>query len=242
MACSLLRQMKCAPNNVCYDGVISACAQRGLHREVLYLYYEMMRLGLPATRKTYKKVAFGINNARDPELFASPRRKAALLEGVLSGMPTRDRQVIIGGPLFESLIRAHGDSARSHGNIASLRAARMAFDSIVGNVDDACLSAMLLVCSSAKPARWEEAVTLLHTSDIIGGARGPGKVTSRALSYAVTACAKADQYQEALNLIELYGNDAGSNDVDNGCVHIVTFPRGSCYSFSCSFSPCVLID
>ena len=119
----------------------------------------------------------------------------------------RDRCVKIGGPLFDSLIRAHGDESEPG---ASYSAARMAFDSIVGPVDDACLSAMLLVCSSTKPARWEEAVILLHSSDIVSGARGPGRISSRALSYAVVACAKADRWDEALKLIELYGNEVNN--------------------------------
>lgn len=41
--------------------------------------------------------------------------------------------------------------------------------------------------------------------------RGPGRISVRALSYAVIACAKADQWEEALNLIELYGNKSYSN-------------------------------
>ena len=81
-AIQLLRSMECAPNIICYDGVISALSKRGLHREALYIYYEMLQKHrLQATRNIYLKLAFAINNARDQEVFASPRRKAALLEG-----------------------------------------------------------------------------------------------------------------------------------------------------------------
>lgn len=210
VAVQLLRDMKCPPNNICYDGVISALSQSGLHRETLYFYYEMKGLNLPATRKTYQKLAYAINNSRDSELFFSPRKKAALMDGVLSGMSDRDRSVNIGGSLFQSLIRHHGDQSEPG---ASYRAARIVFDSIIGPVDDQNLSAMLLVCSSAKPkSLWEEAVTLLHSSDIVWDAFGPGHISIRALSYAVIACAKADQWEEALNLIELYGNPTLSTE------------------------------
>jgi pentatricopeptide repeat protein len=202
-AVHLLRTMKCSPNSICYDGVISALSKRGLHRESLYFYYEMQKLSLKATRNVYLKLAFVINNARDPELFSSPRKKAALLEGVLSQMSERDRSVSIGGPLLEMLIRCHGSNAEPG---SSHLAARKVFDQIVGPVDNACLSAMVRVYSST--SMWEEAVLLLHCSDIVREARGPGRVSLRALSYAVIACAKANEYEEAFNLIDLYRDDS----------------------------------
>ena len=165
-AIQVLRSMKCDPNAICYDGVISALSKRGLHREALYFYYEMQKLGLQATRNVYLKLAFAINNARDPDVFASPRKKAALLEGILSRMPTRDKSVSIGGPLFELLIRCHGNKAEPGSSHA---AARNVFDQIVGPVDNACLSVMVRVYSSL--SMWEEAVMLLHCSDIVKGAR-----------------------------------------------------------------------
>ena len=51
---------------------------------------------------------------------------------------------------------------------------------------------------------------ILHSSAIVSQARRPGLVSRRALSYAVIACAKADQWEEALNLIELYGNQGNA--------------------------------
>mmetsp|Transcript_3235 Transcript_3235/g.5931 ORF Transcript_3235/g.5931 Transcript_3235/m.5931 type:complete len:1086 (-) Transcript_3235:468-3725(-) len=202
-AVQLLREMKCSPNNICYDGVISVLSQNGLHREALYFYYEMQHLGLSATRKTYRRLVSAVDNASDPEISMSCQKKAALLDGVMSVMSEKDRGVLIGGPLFESLIRNHGNATDPG---TSYQAARMAFDSIIGPVDDACLSAMLRVCSCVNPVKWEEAIMLLHSSDIVNKAMGPGLVSRRALSYAVIACAKADQWEEALNLIELYGN------------------------------------
>ena len=161
-AVQLLRDMECTPNSICYEGVISALSVRGLHREALYFYYEMQKLGIQGTRNIYLKMAFAINNARDPEVLVSPRKQAALLEGVLSQMSERDRRVSIGGPLFESLIKCHGDKVEAG---SSHSAARAVFDQIIGPVDNACLSSMLRVYSST--SMWEEATMLLHCSDIV---------------------------------------------------------------------------
>ncbi|KAL9179337.1 hypothetical protein ACHAXT_008627 [Thalassiosira profunda] len=209
-AVQLLREMKCPANTVCYDGVISALSQQGLHREALYFYYEMRQLGLSATRKTYQRLVYALDNAHDPEVAASCERKAALLDAVLARTPERERMIEIAGPLYEALIRNHGNAT----DPSSYQAARGVFDAIVGPKDDACLSAMLQVCHSVNPVKWQDAVMLLHSSDIVTRALGPGLVSCRALSNAVIACSKADQWEEALNLIEVYGHqmDPGVKD------------------------------
>lgn len=50
--------------------------------------------------------------------------------------------------------------------------------------------------------------------------RGPGRISVRALSHAVIACAKANQWEEALNLIELYGNESRTKNERSGVVSI----------------------
>jgi len=197
-AVQLLREAP-SPNNVCYDGVISLFSQLGMHREALYFYYEMNNLGLSASRKTYQRLVFAINNSRDRELALSCKRKAALLEGVLSHMPNVDRSIDIGGSVFLSLIRNYGnitDSTTSYSN------ARKVFDSIVGAADDKCLAALLRICSLSND-KANEAIMLLHSSDVVSS---PGLVSGRALSYAVIACAKSDQWDDGLTLMKIYGD------------------------------------
>lgn len=104
----------------------------------------------------------------------------------------------IGGPILEALIRQYG----AGGKYAE---ALCTFEQIQGPVDAKCLQAMLYACSAGEPPRWEDALSLLHTSDIVEGTRGPAKVDFKTLSYAVLACTKANQWEEALNLAELYG-------------------------------------
>ena len=200
-AVRLLREMECSPNAICYDGVISALSYHGMHREALYFFYEMQHLELPATKKTYQKLVFAINNSREPAL-KSYQKRASLLEGVLSAMPKSDKVVAIGGPIFQSLIRNYGSMDIS----TSYQAARRVFDSIVGPSDDGCLSAMLKVCSQSTK-RAEEALLLLHSSDVVG----PALVSPRALSYAVIACSKSGKWEDALTLLELYGRAANQS-------------------------------
>ncbi|KAL7548212.1 hypothetical protein ACHAWF_011506 [Thalassiosira exigua] len=223
-ALRILREMQRGdrpPNGVCYDGVVAAFARRGMHREALCAYFEMKAAGSAASRTTYRELARAIDSS--PDLVA-PGDRAALLEGILAGMDEEDRRARTGGPLVASLVRNHGNATvalrsrgtrpKSHGGGgggASYEAARRAFDSIVGPADDACLSAMLQVCASVDPARHEEAVALLHSSDVVDESLGPGLVSRRALSSAVVACARGDRWDEALNLVDLYGSrvDAG---------------------------------
>ena len=61
--------------------------------------------------------------------------------------------------------------------------------------DAECLSSILFVCSISSPSRYKEAIMILHTSDIVHGARGPGFVETEALSYAVIACSKENQWE-----------------------------------------------
>ena len=76
-------------------------------------------------------------------------------------MPERDKSVAIGGPLFELLIRCHGNTAEPG---SSYSAARAVFDQIIGPVDNACLSAILHVYSTV--SMWEDAIMLVSLTHI----------------------------------------------------------------------------
>lgn len=77
-------------------------------------------------------------------------------------MPERDKSVAIGGPLFELLIRCHGNTAEPG---SSYSAARAVFDQIIGPVDNACLSAILHVYSTV--SMWEDAIMLVSLKHIV---------------------------------------------------------------------------
>ena len=134
----------------------------------------------------------------------SPDVKIALLEKIVDGMTGDESNCAVGGAIYEALIATYGSLRR-------VEDALHTFDSIIGEVDAPCLRAILLACSTASPARWQDAVTILHTSDIIEGTTGPGKVDQIALSNAIIACSKAGEYEEGLNLLQLYGTKQKAN-------------------------------
>ena len=116
-------------------------------------------------------------------------------------MSPTERTVAIGGSVFEALIKVYAMQSK-------FEEALRTFTKINGRVDGQCLRAILLACSTADPPRWEDAIAILHTSDIVESNSGPGRIDQVALGYAVIACSKANQAQEALTLLELYGTNA----------------------------------
>ena len=143
------------------------------------------------------------------------KKQSHTLETIMSLLEPAERHVKMSGPIIESLIQ-------SYGSIGKYQDAIRVFQSIEGTTDEPCLSAILYVCSIATPVRWEDAVFLLHVSDIVVGSQGRGQVEMMALSYAVVACAKENEWEEGLKLLELYGRptnngfpDAMNNNVKN---------------------------
>uniref|UniRef100_A0A7S4RNZ8 Smr domain-containing protein n=3 Tax=Ditylum brightwellii TaxID=49249 RepID=A0A7S4RNZ8_9STRA len=124
--------------------------------------------------------------------------KTSVLEQIIINMDRSERHVKISGPIFESLIRTFGTNRQ-------YKDARRVFNMIEGPTNAGCLSAVLYACSAANPSRWRDATDILHSSDIVAGASGPARIESLALSYAVIACARENEWKEALNLIDLYG-------------------------------------
>ena len=112
-------------------------------------------------------------------------------------MSPAEKTVTVGGSIIEALIKVYAAQAQ-------FDKALRTFNTITGRVDGQCLRAILFACSIADPPRWEDAVAILHTSDIVESNSGPGRIDQVALGFAVTACAKANQPQEALTLLELY--------------------------------------
>lgn len=187
-----MRASGCIPNVVSYNGVIASLANEGRAEEALSLFEEMKDEHVNPNRITFQKLASAIRSS------THDIAKSDMLQHIVSLMNPPEMHASIGGSILEALIRQYGAGGK-------YVEARRVFEQIQGPVDASCLRAMLYACSAGEPPRWEDALSLLHTSDIVEGSRGPAKVDSRALSYAMLACAKADQWQEALNLAELYG-------------------------------------
>ena len=109
-----------------------------------------------------------------------------------------------GIPIIEALICAYGSESNGYNEAKRVyKATEALVDG--GLLDAGCVRAMLYACAKATPAKWEDAISILHSSDILPGSTGPAKIDTRALSYAVLACCKETQFEEALNLLRLYG-------------------------------------
>jgi hypothetical protein len=112
-------------------------------------------------------------------------------------------QASLGGRVLEAMIINYGMQRRFDD-------AHTVFDMITGPTDGPCLRAILSACSMASPPRWEEALEIIHTSDIVESATGPAKIDPRAIGFAMIACSKADEWEQAYNLLFLYGQSTPS--------------------------------
>jgi len=115
-------------------------------------------------------------------------------------MDRSERSMGCGGAIFVMLLGVYGQ-------LGLVDDALDVFYGIMGQKDATCLRSVLLTCSLANPPRWQEAVSILHTSDIVEESSGPGRIDQGALSYAIMACSKANEFEEALTLLHLYGRN-----------------------------------
>ena len=195
----LIEEMKnagVAPNIVSYNGLLSAHAAVG-NFDQLVMSFEEVQSQLRATPMT-----FAILSRAARTLSDLSERCEFLLE-IYTRMKPCDKQFSSGGPLSEALLF-------SLGSLGNFEKAKEIFDSIEGTCDAPNLRAMLFACSNASPPAWEQALDLLHTSDILFQCPPPTYVDSVALAYAMLACSKADQWEESLNLLQLYGSNETS--------------------------------
>lgn len=115
-------------------------------------------------------------------------------------MDRSEKTIGSGGSVIVKLIGIYG-------TLGLVDKALEIFYGIYGQIDAPCLRSILLACSLADPPRWQDALSILHTSDIVEESAGPGRIDQGALSYAVMACSKANKYEEALTLLKLYGRN-----------------------------------
>lgn len=184
----------CTPNEVAYNGVVSALCDNGDVEHAILMYEEMKNDNLSLNSATFKRFAMAIHSKE------SIKESQDYLQRIVSLMSPAEKSVGIGGSILEALIRLYATQSQ-------FDEALRTFNTIVGRVDCQCLRAILFACSTSEPPRWEDAISILHTSDIVESNSGPGRIDQVALSYAIIACAKANQVQEALTLLELYGTN-----------------------------------
>ena len=164
------------------ETVLATLAQNGMFAESVSVIHDMKQnhIALGPTSFQYL-VAAATNSKVDGESILHN------YEQILTILNKEERHVSISGQLYNALIKGYGSFRRVDDAI-------YVFNSLE-QTNAQCLSSILFVCSTASPARWQQAVLILHMSDIVVGARGPGKVEINALSYAIIACSKENEWE-----------------------------------------------
>ena len=201
VAMDLLNEMiECntTPTVVSYNGVFSALASCGNADTILATFQNMKRTYSNTIHPNFMSY---FHITRCLQKIKEDEERLAYLWRVYALMDSRDRQVNVGGHLFEALIQTYG--ALGH-----FDEAMKVFDSITGLSNSACLRSILFACSAAEPPEWEMALSLLHASDIVDDGVGPGLVEPGSLCNAMLACSKAGEWEESLQLMRLYGEQS----------------------------------
>ena len=187
------------PTIVSYNGVIAALSSCGRPDDAVALFQEIRceHPNLEPNFSTFYHLSMAIRKVKIAE------ERLALLWRVYHAMSSDQRRVAVGGRILEALISTYG-------SLGYVEEALKAFESINGPSDAECLQAVLFACSQSVPPEWEMALSLLHTSDIVEGGEGPAHVEPVALCNAMLACSKADQWEESLQLLRLYGGKNAS--------------------------------
>lgn len=187
------------PTIVSYNGAIAALAFSGNAEAAVALYHEIMseHPDLSPNFATFHHLAMAIRKVQGAE------EKLALLWRVYYKMGSEQRRAAVGGRIIEALISTYGV-------LGHFEEAMKVYESITGPSDAECLRAILFACSQSHPPEWKTALSLLHSSDIVEGGKGTTLVEPGALCNTMLACSKADQWEESLQLLRLYGDKNAS--------------------------------
>ena len=161
---------------------MSALASRGKFDEACSMFRIMKKDRVEPTAITFQKLALACQKCDCPA-----KTIVECLEEVLSQLDDYERRAMMSGPVHNMLIREYG-------NLNDFDNALRVFESI-DRVNAQILNSILFVCSAVSPVRWQDAIILLHTSDIVAGAAGRGRIEYSALSCAVIACSKENQWK-----------------------------------------------
>ncbi|GKY92198.1 hypothetical protein MPSEU_000191000 [Mayamaea pseudoterrestris] len=147
-----------APNVITYNCMIGAHTSCNDVNAAINLFQKMNET---RTRTTFGYMAKALFTITDNVM------KIVYIQMITDTMTRNDWKAEIGGPVIEATINAYGA-------LGCYTDARAFYDKIEGPADAACLRAMLFACSTAQPQpQWQDALDMLHSSDILTGTRGP---------------------------------------------------------------------
>ncbi|KAL3908076.1 MAG: hypothetical protein SGILL_008621 [Bacillariaceae sp.] len=184
----------CRVDEVAMNGVLATLCDNQEEAKALDLFDQIKDTNYHVSAVSLQRLVAMI----DSSSTLSNKEKELKLLRIFNRMDSHECSIEIGSPMFEALITLYG----SRGDID--KATKVA-DRILGYMDAPCLRALLLAHSSCSEPRWKEAVEILHTSDIVAGASGPGLIDQVALGHVLVTCSKADEFDEGLSLLHLYG-------------------------------------
>mmetsp|Transcript_56092 Transcript_56092/g.135863 ORF Transcript_56092/g.135863 Transcript_56092/m.135863 type:complete len:1282 (-) Transcript_56092:1217-5062(-) len=187
-----MEEKGCNPNALSMNGLVCAVCGKGDVDVAIALLDAMKKRGHQVMPLTIKRINSVLS---DPPISNYDRERYMLR--ILDVLDDDELTVRVSGPIFESLITYYG-------TVGEVDQAFNVSTRIQGHLNSPCLRALLLVYSSTKPVRWEDAIELLHSSDITDGSTGPGLMDQVALGHTLVACSKADQFEEGLTLLDLY--------------------------------------
>eukprot|EP00532_Pseudo-nitzschia_australis_P005643 CAMPEP_0168175196 /NCGR_PEP_ID=MMETSP0139_2-20121125/6976_1 /TAXON_ID=44445 /ORGANISM="Pseudo-nitzschia australis, Strain 10249 10 AB" /LENGTH=1193 /DNA_ID=CAMNT_0008093533 /DNA_START=314 /DNA_END=3892 /DNA_ORIENTATION=+ len=185
----------CRANSVVLNGVLTALCDRGAHASAMNAFNIIKDRGFQVSPIALKRLVFVTIQSKKTQLTEEERE--TILSKILSRLDPQERNVKISSPVFEALISIYA----ARGEVDQ---ALSVMDQINGSLDAACLRAILLAYSTGPKPLWSEAVELLHTT-IIEESPAPGKVDQIALSHTLTTCSRANEFEEGLSLLSLYG-------------------------------------
>jgi pentatricopeptide repeat protein len=190
-----LERNGCKPNGVVLNGLISALCDNGSHMRAMGVFHLLKNRGFQVSSVALKRLVFATLQSNKFQ-FTDEKKEQILLE-IVSRLDDDEREVNISSPVFEALISIYA----ARGDVDK---ALTVMDQISGCPDAACFRAILLAYSSCPQSGWSESVELLHTT-IIVESPAPGSVDQIALSHVLMACSRANEFEEGLSLLNLYG-------------------------------------
>jgi pentatricopeptide repeat protein len=205
-----MERMGCTANGVVLNGILSALCDNGMYTKALEIFDLIKDRGFQVSAVGMKRLVFAtIQSSKEP--FAED--KETIFLRILRRLDPHERQLKISGPVFEALISLYG----SIGDIEQVLHVK---EQINGCLDAACLRATLLSYTRCSKGRWPEAVELLHTT-IVEGSPTPERIDQIALSNVLLVCSRADEYEDGLSLLNLYGIPTNKLPRGSPCISIV---------------------
>lgn len=176
--------------------MFSALAPGGHFKDACHLYDLMIQNNISPTIMTFRALAKCAENSIEHLAVTE------IIDGLEGILRRSNVNVELSSAIYNILILMYGQVNDFENAIRTYKGSKSA--------DPCSLASILYVSSTVSPARYEDAIILLHTSDIVPGARGRAMIDSKALSYAIIACAKENEWEEGLNLLELYSGSSGT--------------------------------